>query len=35
MFRRIQNTCISFSVIFQGFQGCNPKYKRGNVKGLR
>jgi hypothetical protein len=33
--RRLQNVDISFSVISQGFWGWNPKYKRGNVKGVR
>jgi hypothetical protein len=35
MFRRIQNTHISFFVIFHGFQKQNPKYKGGNVKGVK
>jgi len=29
MFKRIWN-----NIIFQGFQGRNPKYKGGNVKGV-
>jgi hypothetical protein len=35
MFKALLNTFISFSIMFQGFQGQNPKYRRGNVKGLR
>jgi hypothetical protein len=34
MFRMLQNTFISFFVIFQGFWGQNPKYRKGNVKGV-
>jgi hypothetical protein len=34
MFRMLQNTFISFSIIFQGFWGWNLKYRRGNVKGV-
>jgi len=34
MFKMLQNTFISFLVIFQGFQGWNPKYKGGSVKGV-
>jgi hypothetical protein len=34
MFRRIWNIFISFFIIFQGFRGQNPNYRRGNVKGL-
>ncbi len=35
MFRTLHNTFISFSINFQGFQGLNPKYRGGNVKGVR
>jgi hypothetical protein len=34
MFIMLQNTFITFSIIFQGFQGWNPKYRRGNDKGV-
>jgi hypothetical protein len=35
MIRRLQNAFISFFVIsLYGFQGRNPKYKGGNVKGV-
>jgi hypothetical protein len=34
MFKRLQNTFISFSVIFQGFQRRNPKYRGDNFKGV-
>jgi hypothetical protein len=31
MFRMLHNTFVSFSIIFQGFRGRNPKYIEGNV----
>jgi hypothetical protein len=34
MFKRIRNILISFFVILQGFPGQNPKYRRGNFKGI-
>jgi hypothetical protein len=34
MLRTLHNTFISIFVIFQGFQGQTPKYRRGNVKGV-
>jgi hypothetical protein len=34
MLKILQNTFISFSFIFQGFQGINPKYRGGNDKGV-
>jgi hypothetical protein len=34
MLRTLQNTFISFFVIFQGFWVQNPKYRGGNVKGV-
>jgi hypothetical protein len=35
MLRTLQNTFISFFVIFQPFVGHNPKYERGIVKRVR
>jgi hypothetical protein len=35
MIRRLQNAVISFSIVSQGLRRQNPKYKRGNVKGVR
>jgi hypothetical protein len=35
MLKRLQNAFNSFSIISQGFQGRNPKYRRGNVKGVK
>ncbi len=34
MFKRTQSTFISSSIILQGFWAQNPKYRRGNVKGI-
>jgi hypothetical protein len=34
MLRALLNTFISFSIMFQRFRGQNPKYRRGNVKGV-
>jgi hypothetical protein len=34
MFEALQNTFISFFVMFQGFWGRNPKYKTSNVNGV-
>ncbi len=35
MFKKLHNIFISFSIIFHKFRGWNPKYRGGNVKGVR